>query len=82
VEGSHRKDSANPAVTCDAMQANDLARFQTTYGTRPNAFGKCVARQAKQEGLAPVVAALLNRGAAARLTALTNETHLRARAFI
>ncbi|HJQ51285.1 MAG TPA: hypothetical protein VJ838_12300 [Gaiellaceae bacterium] len=44
---SHGKEgSASPAMTCKAMQADDLAHFQTTYGTRPNAFGKCVAKQA------------------------------------
>ena len=46
---SHDKDSANPAMTCKAMQANDLAHFQTAYGTRPNAFGKCVAKQANSK---------------------------------
>jgi hypothetical protein len=43
---SQGKESTNPAMTCKAMQANDLAHFQTAYGTRPNAFGKCVAKQA------------------------------------
>jgi hypothetical protein len=46
---SHDKNSANPATTCKAMQANDLAHFQTAYGTRPNAFGKCVAKQANSK---------------------------------
>jgi hypothetical protein len=41
--------SASPAMTCKAMQANDLAHFQTAYGTRPNAFGKCVANQANSK---------------------------------
>jgi hypothetical protein len=45
---SHGNDSANPAMTCKAMQANDLPHFQTTYGTRPNAFGKCVAEHANR----------------------------------
>jgi hypothetical protein len=31
------------------MWANDLAQFQTAYGTRPNAFGKCVARHANSK---------------------------------
>ncbi len=43
---SHTKASANPTMTCKAMQANDLTHFQTAYGTRPNAFGKCVSKQA------------------------------------
>jgi hypothetical protein len=46
---SEDKDSASPAMTCKAMQANDLAHFQTAYGTRPNAFGKCVAKQANSK---------------------------------
>lgn len=44
--GTQGKNSANPSMTCRAMQANDFAHFQTAYGTRPNAFGKCVAKQA------------------------------------
>jgi hypothetical protein len=44
--GTQGKNSANPGMTCRAMQANDFAHFQTAYGTRPNAFGKCVAKQA------------------------------------
>ena len=46
---TRHKDSANPAMTCKAMQANDIAHFQTTYGMRPNAFGKCVAKQANSK---------------------------------
>ena len=38
--------SANPAMICKAMRATALAHFQTTYGMRPNAFGKCVAGHA------------------------------------
>jgi hypothetical protein len=45
---SNDKNSANPAMTCKAMQANDLAHFQAAYGTRPNAFGKCVATNSKK----------------------------------
>jgi hypothetical protein len=39
-------DSANPAMICKAMRAKALAHFQTRYGMRPNAFGKCVAGHA------------------------------------
>jgi hypothetical protein len=46
---SHGQNSANPAMTCKAMQANDLAQFRTEYGTRPNAFGKCVSSHATSE---------------------------------
>jgi hypothetical protein len=41
--------SASRARTCRAMQANDHTAFQTTYGTRPNAFGKCVANHANSK---------------------------------
>lgn len=40
------KAGTNPAMTCKAMQANDFTHFQTAYGTKPNAFGKCVSTQA------------------------------------
>jgi hypothetical protein len=43
------KDAAAPAMTCKAMKANDPAEFQATYGARPNAFGKCVAKQANNK---------------------------------
>lgn len=45
VDG-HGRGSANPAMTCKAMQANDLAHFRSAYGPRPNAFGKCVSGHA------------------------------------
>jgi hypothetical protein len=47
--GSHRRSAANPAMTCKALWANDRAHFQTAYGTRPNAFGKCVSSHATGE---------------------------------
>lgn len=43
---THSKESASPALACKAMKANDLAHFQTTYGSRPNDFGHCVAAHA------------------------------------
>jgi hypothetical protein len=43
---SDGRSGANPAMTCKTMRANDLARFQATYGSRPSAFGKCVAGHA------------------------------------
>lgn len=45
---SQAKDNANPAMTCKALHANDRARFETEYGTRPNAFGMCVAKHANR----------------------------------
>jgi hypothetical protein len=49
ITESHGKHTANTAVTCKAMQANDFAQFRTTYGTRPNAFGKCVSSHATSD---------------------------------
>jgi len=46
---SHAKGRANPAMTCKAMQAQDPAHFQTVYGTRPNALGKCVANESSSK---------------------------------
>jgi hypothetical protein len=46
---SQDNGSANPAMTCKAMRASDLAQFQTAYGTQPNAFGRCVAKQANSK---------------------------------
>jgi hypothetical protein len=46
---SEGKDSANPAMTCKSMQSNDLTHFQAAFGARPNAFGKCVAKQANSK---------------------------------
>ena len=43
---NHGKGGANPAMTCKAMQKNDSAHFRIAYGTRPNAFGKCVSGHA------------------------------------
>jgi hypothetical protein len=41
-KNSQGKNSANPAMTCKSMQTQDASAFNTAYGTRPNAFGKCV----------------------------------------
>jgi hypothetical protein len=43
---SHGHAGPNPAMTCKAMRAKDLAHFHAAYGTRPNAFGKCVSGHA------------------------------------
>jgi len=47
---SQGKTRANPARACKAMQTNALAQFQTAYGSRPNAFGKCVSGHANGKG--------------------------------
>lgn len=43
------RSGANPARTCKAMWSHDRVHFQTAYGTRPNAFGKCVSSHATGE---------------------------------
>jgi hypothetical protein len=43
----------NAAKECDNMRDTDAAGFAAAYGTRPNAFGKCVSTKAReQEGAA------------------------------
>jgi hypothetical protein len=43
-----RRSLVNAAKTCRAMRSSDPAAFRQRYGTRPNAFAKCVAAHAKQ----------------------------------
>jgi hypothetical protein len=42
------KDRVNAAKTCKAAKKSDPDKFADDYGTRRNAFGKCVSRTAKQ----------------------------------
>jgi hypothetical protein len=44
-----RKEGTGPAMICKAKQAKALAHFQARYGTRPDAFGKCVAERANSK---------------------------------
>jgi hypothetical protein len=37
------------AATCKTMKADDSATFESTYGTRKNAFGKCVSAHARAQ---------------------------------
>ena len=39
----------NAAKKCKDMRMNQASSFATLYGTKPNAFGKCVSAQAKLE---------------------------------
>jgi len=41
-------DSQNAAKSCKQAKRDDPAKFAADYGTRRNAFGKCVSRTAKQ----------------------------------
>jgi hypothetical protein len=44
-----RRSLVNAAKTCRAMRSSNPADFRQKYGTRPNAFAKCVAAHAKQK---------------------------------
>ena len=39
----------NAAKKCKDLRKNQASSFATLYGTKPNAFGKCVSAQAKLE---------------------------------
>ena len=43
-----QKDRVNAAKTCKAAKQSDPDQFADDYGSRRNAFGKCVSRTAKQ----------------------------------
>ena len=45
--GHNPNHPANPAQTCRALRQTDQAAFQRMFGTRANAFGKCVSFIAK-----------------------------------
>ncbi len=41
-------DRVNAAKSCKAAKNGDAAKFAADYGTRKNAFGKCVSKTAKE----------------------------------
>ena len=43
------EDRTNAAKSCRAEQKADAAKFASDYGTRRNAFGKCVSRKAQAQ---------------------------------
>jgi hypothetical protein len=45
---AQQKDRLNAAKTCKAAKKSDPDQFGEDFGTRRNAFGKCVSRTAKQ----------------------------------
>lgn len=45
---AQQKDRLNAAKTCKAAKQSDPAQFTEDYGSRRNAFGKCVSRTAKK----------------------------------
>ena len=44
------QNTVNAAKTCKAQRKNDAAGFATQWGTKKNAFGKCVSTTAKHHG--------------------------------
>jgi hypothetical protein len=48
--GTNGKSEDTAAKKCKAMKKDDPAGFKTTYGDKPNAFGKCVSKLAKGHG--------------------------------
>jgi hypothetical protein len=46
-EQTEDKNTVNAAKTCKAQKQNDAAGFATQWGTKKNAFGKCVSSTAK-----------------------------------
>jgi hypothetical protein len=46
-ESESEKGNAKPAKTCKTMRTEDKAAFEAEYGTKKNAFGKCVSATAK-----------------------------------
>jgi hypothetical protein len=45
---AQQEDRVNAAKTCKAAKKSDPDKFADDYGSRRNAFGKCVSRTAKQ----------------------------------
>ena len=45
---AQEEDRINAAQTCKKAKRDDPAKFEQDYGSRRNAFGKCVSRTAKQ----------------------------------
>jgi hypothetical protein len=47
-DAAEQEDRVNAAKTCKQARNDDPEQFEEDYGTRRNAFGKCVSRTAKQ----------------------------------
>jgi hypothetical protein len=45
---AQQDDKINAAQSCKTAKKSDAAKFATDYGTKRNAFGKCVSKTAKQ----------------------------------
>jgi hypothetical protein len=48
-EQTEDHNTVNAAKTCKAQRKNDAAGFATQWGTKKNAFGKCVSKTAKEK---------------------------------
>jgi hypothetical protein len=48
-EQAEDTNTVNAAKTCKAQRKNDAAGFASQWGTRRNAFGKCVSSTAKKQ---------------------------------
>ena len=48
-DDADQENRVNPARACRAEQKADAAKFAADYGTRRNAFGKCVSRKAQAQ---------------------------------
>ena len=47
-DAAQAEDRINAAKSCKQAKKDDAAKFGEDYGTKKNAFGKCVSRTAKQ----------------------------------
>ena len=47
-DAAQQDDKINAAQSCKTAKKSDAAKFATDYGTKRNAFGKCVSTTAKQ----------------------------------
>ena len=47
-DAAQETDRVNAAKSCKTAKKDDAEKFATDYGTRKNAFGKCVSKTAKE----------------------------------
>ena len=48
LDKAEQKDRVNAAKTCKQAKKDDAEQFEKDYGSRRNAFGKCVSKTAKE----------------------------------
>jgi hypothetical protein len=71
----------NAAKKCKDMRKNNASDFATLYGTKPNAYGKCVSALAKLESETEAEASADAKENAARACKKERDTTLGADAF-